>query len=174
MVKKDRGDAPITKVKPGVFALREFPEDAVEAPESASAESDAPQTPEPDASTEEAQSSEDAAEAAPEGQHLVIVQLHIAGDQGVDVCPSGHGPGKLEGIGSFVVTIEAEAGQHQHIGFNAHIRSPKGPFQTAFIESIDNSARSSPFIPVMANCGTSVTRPTHAAGCPSNSPSNAP
>ena len=29
MVKKDRGDAPILKVKPGVFALREFPEDVV-------------------------------------------------------------------------------------------------------------------------------------------------
>ena len=28
MVKKDRGDAPILKVKPGVFALREFSEDA--------------------------------------------------------------------------------------------------------------------------------------------------
>ncbi len=27
MVKKDRGDAPIVKVKPGVFALREFPEE---------------------------------------------------------------------------------------------------------------------------------------------------
>lgn len=30
MVKKDRGDAPIVKVKPGVFALRDSPEDAAE------------------------------------------------------------------------------------------------------------------------------------------------
>lgn len=30
MVKKDRGDAPIVKVKPGVFALRDLPEDAVD------------------------------------------------------------------------------------------------------------------------------------------------
>ncbi|MCZ6807868.1 MAG: HTH domain-containing protein [Deltaproteobacteria bacterium] len=32
MVKKDRGDAPIIKVKPGVFALREFPDNVVEGP----------------------------------------------------------------------------------------------------------------------------------------------
>lgn len=31
MVKKDRGDAPIIKVKPGVFALREFPAEVIEA-----------------------------------------------------------------------------------------------------------------------------------------------
>jgi hypothetical protein len=31
MVKKDRGDAPIIKVKPGVFGLRDFPEDVIEA-----------------------------------------------------------------------------------------------------------------------------------------------
>ena len=30
MVKKDRGDAPIVKVKPGVFALREFPHEIVD------------------------------------------------------------------------------------------------------------------------------------------------
>src|SRR5690606_30887078 len=29
VVKKDRGDAPLIKVKPGIFALREFPEDAL-------------------------------------------------------------------------------------------------------------------------------------------------
>src|SRR5690606_39001389 len=29
MVKKDRGDAPIIKVKPGIFGLRDFPEDVL-------------------------------------------------------------------------------------------------------------------------------------------------
>jgi hypothetical protein len=67
MVKKDRGDAPITKVKPGVFALREFPEDAVDAPDSAAADSDAPEAAEPDAAAEEAITSEEAAEAPEEG-----------------------------------------------------------------------------------------------------------
>src|SRR5512139_2630221 len=33
MVKKDRGDAPIIKVKPGVFGLRDFPEDVLESAE---------------------------------------------------------------------------------------------------------------------------------------------
>ena len=31
MVKKDRGDAPIVKIKPGVFGLREFSSDVLEA-----------------------------------------------------------------------------------------------------------------------------------------------
>jgi len=93
MVKKDRGDAPITKVKPGVFALREFPEDAVEAPESTSAESDAPETAEPDASAEEAQSSEDAAEAAPEAEE----ETSIAAQElpGADVFPEEDGDDDL-------------------------------------------------------------------------------
>lgn len=43
MVKKDRGDAPIFKVKPGVFALREFDEVAVEEAETPAADSDAPE-----------------------------------------------------------------------------------------------------------------------------------
>jgi len=64
MVKKDRGDAPITKVKPGVFALRELPEDAVEAPESDAAQSEAPEAPEANAAPEEAKASEEAAEDA--------------------------------------------------------------------------------------------------------------
>lgn len=38
MVKKDRGDAPITKVKPGVFALRDLPDEAAQAPDSDAAE----------------------------------------------------------------------------------------------------------------------------------------
>jgi len=64
MVKKDRGDAPITKVKPGVFALREFPEDAAEASDGASSESDAPEASEPEAASEEAAAPEETAEAA--------------------------------------------------------------------------------------------------------------
>jgi hypothetical protein len=64
MVKKDRGDAPITKVKPGVFALRDLLEGAAEAPEGASADSDAPTAGETDATLEEATASEEAAEAA--------------------------------------------------------------------------------------------------------------
>jgi hypothetical protein len=66
MVKKDRGDAPITKVKPGVFALREFPEGSVEAPESASSESDAPEASAAEAAPEEAAAPDGAAEAAGE------------------------------------------------------------------------------------------------------------
>jgi len=62
MVKKDRGDAPITKVKPGVFALRDLPEDAVEAPQSASSDSEAPEA----AETEATASEEAAGTAAPE------------------------------------------------------------------------------------------------------------
>jgi len=61
MVKKDRGDAPITKVKPGVFALREFPDDAVE-----ETESDAPEAPEQDAGSEEAAGADEATEAEEE------------------------------------------------------------------------------------------------------------
>ncbi|MGB5222266.1 MAG: winged helix-turn-helix domain-containing protein, partial [Polyangiales bacterium] len=41
MVKKDRGDAPIIKVKPGVFALRDSAEEPEE--EDTTAESDAPE-----------------------------------------------------------------------------------------------------------------------------------
>ena len=61
MVKKDRGDAPITKVKPGVFALREFPDEAVE-----ETESDAPEAPEQDAAGEEAAGADEATEAEEE------------------------------------------------------------------------------------------------------------
>jgi hypothetical protein len=74
MVKKDRGDAPITKVKPGVFALREFPEGSMEAPENGSAESDAPDASPVDAPAEEAETSREAvgpgevAETAPEDE----------------------------------------------------------------------------------------------------------
>jgi len=80
MVKKDRGDAPITKVKPGVFALREFPEGAVEAPESTSAESDAPEASAADAAPEQAEASavasKEATEAAPEteGDPSIVAQ----------------------------------------------------------------------------------------------------
>ena len=63
MVKKDRGDAPITKVKPGVFALREFPEGAVEVLDSAAAEGDSVEASEPASALEEAAASEEIAEA---------------------------------------------------------------------------------------------------------------
>ncbi|MGB5697475.1 MAG: winged helix-turn-helix domain-containing protein, partial [Polyangiales bacterium] len=43
MVKKDRGDAPILKVKPGVFALREFPKIVVEEEDDITSDSDAPE-----------------------------------------------------------------------------------------------------------------------------------
>jgi hypothetical protein len=66
MVKKDRGDAPILKVKPGVFALREFPEDAVEGAEAAAPESDAPEAPEQDADIEEVVAAEEVAEVEEE------------------------------------------------------------------------------------------------------------
>ncbi|MGB5414745.1 MAG: winged helix-turn-helix domain-containing protein, partial [Polyangiales bacterium] len=49
MVKKDRGDAPILKVKPGVFALREFPEEAIEEAGGDTSDSDAPEASEPKA-----------------------------------------------------------------------------------------------------------------------------
>jgi len=61
MVKKDRGDAPILKVKPGVFALREFPEDVVEGTEAA-----APEATEQGADLEEVVAAEEAAEVEEE------------------------------------------------------------------------------------------------------------
>jgi hypothetical protein len=66
MVKKDRGDAPILKVKPGVFALREFPEDAVEGAEAAAPESDAHEAPEHDADIEKVVAAEEVAEVEEE------------------------------------------------------------------------------------------------------------
>ena len=59
MVKKDRGDAPILKVKPGVFALREFPEDAVEDTDGEKADSDAPEAAEPEVSADAAEAPEE-------------------------------------------------------------------------------------------------------------------
>ena len=73
MVKKDRGDAPITKVKPGVFALRDLPEEAIEAPEAAT-DSDVPEAADakaakatkPTKATKKARASEDAETPADE------------------------------------------------------------------------------------------------------------
>jgi len=85
MVKKDRGDAPITKVKPGVFALREFPEGSVEAPESASSESDAPEASAAEAAPEEAAAPDEAAEATREtAEDTGIVAQELPG---ADVFP---------------------------------------------------------------------------------------
>ncbi|MGB5264975.1 MAG: winged helix-turn-helix domain-containing protein, partial [Polyangiales bacterium] len=63
MVKKDRGDAPILKVKPGVFALREFPEDAIEEAGGDASDSDAPEAVERTAGEDEAEASVDAEES---------------------------------------------------------------------------------------------------------------
>jgi len=88
MVKKDRGDAPITKVKPGVFALRELPDDAAEATESASADSDTPEAAEPDATPQEATTSDEAAEAAaPEEGAEEETQGAVRDLPGADVFP---------------------------------------------------------------------------------------
>jgi hypothetical protein len=88
MVKKDRGDAPITKVKPGVFALRELPDDAAEATESASADGDTPEAAEPDATPEEATASDEAAEAAAPEEGAVEETPGAARDlPGADVFP---------------------------------------------------------------------------------------
>jgi hypothetical protein len=84
MVKKDRGDAPITKVKPGVFALRDLPGDVVEAPESATTDSDVPEAIEADAAPEEINPSEGAApdEEAEEEPSIAAQDL-----PGADVFP---------------------------------------------------------------------------------------
>jgi hypothetical protein len=81
MVKKDRGDAPILKVKPGVFALRDFPEDVVEEAESAPPDSEAPEAPEQEASADEAKVPEEAPEAEEETS-IVAQEL-----PGADVFP---------------------------------------------------------------------------------------
>ncbi|MGB8329953.1 MAG: winged helix-turn-helix domain-containing protein, partial [Polyangiales bacterium] len=57
MVKKDRGDAPILKVKPGVFALREFPEDVVDDLDEVESDSDAPEAMDLDVDVEEEEES---------------------------------------------------------------------------------------------------------------------
>ncbi|MBW2404755.1 MAG: restriction endonuclease [Deltaproteobacteria bacterium] len=57
MVKKDRGDAPITKVKPGVFALRDLPDEAVQAPDSAAEPNDAPEAAAADGDTADVEAS---------------------------------------------------------------------------------------------------------------------
>ncbi|MGB5367261.1 MAG: winged helix-turn-helix domain-containing protein, partial [Polyangiales bacterium] len=63
MVKKDRGDAPILKVKPGVFALREFPEEAIEEAGGDTSDSDAPEASEPKAGDDETAAAVDVEEA---------------------------------------------------------------------------------------------------------------
>jgi hypothetical protein len=85
MVKKDRGDAPITKVKPGVFALREFSGGSVEAPESASAESDAPEASAAEPAQEGATSAEETADAAPEAEEETSIEAQDL--PGADVFP---------------------------------------------------------------------------------------
>ncbi|MGB8223478.1 MAG: winged helix-turn-helix domain-containing protein, partial [Polyangiales bacterium] len=60
MVKKDRGDAPILKVKPGVFALREFPGALVEDTDSAASDSEVPVVAEPDDELDDTEEESDA------------------------------------------------------------------------------------------------------------------
>ncbi|MGB3050747.1 MAG: winged helix-turn-helix domain-containing protein [Polyangiales bacterium] len=81
MVKKDRGDAPILKVKPGVFALRDFPEDAVEEAASDDSDSDAPEAPEQKAGDEDGAAPLEADEAEEE---ILIVAQELPG---ADVFP---------------------------------------------------------------------------------------
>ncbi|MDH3624076.1 MAG: winged helix-turn-helix domain-containing protein [Myxococcales bacterium] len=86
MVKKDRGDAPIIKVKPGVFALREQDDDAAE--ELADAEPSGeelkglPESAEADEEAIEAESEEPADEPT-EGEPSFVSQEH----PGADVFP---------------------------------------------------------------------------------------
>ncbi len=61
MVKKDRGDAPIIKVKPGVFALRELPDEGV-----AELAGAAPDEDEPNVASEEPKVAEEPVEIPPE------------------------------------------------------------------------------------------------------------
>ena len=93
MVKKDRGDAPITKVKPGVFALREFPEGAVEVLDSAAPEGDLAEASEPVSAFEEAAASEEIAEAAPEVEEEASVPTQDL--PGSDVFPEEDGDDDL-------------------------------------------------------------------------------
>jgi hypothetical protein len=95
MVKKDRGDAPITKVKPGVFALRDLPEAAIEAPESA-AESDAPEEADAAAAPEEAQASDEAGEDSPSDENADEEPSVATQDlPGADVFPEEDGDDDL-------------------------------------------------------------------------------
>jgi hypothetical protein len=82
MVKKDRGDAPIIKVKPGVFALR----DSAEEVEEETADSTPPQSDTPEA----AQASEEAPEGADEAEAQEAEEepsIAAQGLPGADVFP---------------------------------------------------------------------------------------
>jgi hypothetical protein len=66
MVKKDRGDAPIVKVKPGVFGLRDFSEDVLKAAESESGHDyELPDEPAAATQADEAPASTDEASESP-------------------------------------------------------------------------------------------------------------
>ena len=81
MVKKDRGDAPIVKVKPGVFALRELSEEAIEEVEEGE-EIEEIEDEVPEAFAEELLDEEEAAGAAEEDASLAAHEL-----PGADVFP---------------------------------------------------------------------------------------
>jgi hypothetical protein len=78
MVKKDRGDAPITKVKPGVFALREFTEGVGEEPEE---EETLPQSDAPEQAEQEPEDEE------PSGQKDTDKRISAREHPGADVFP---------------------------------------------------------------------------------------
>ena len=84
MVKKDRGDAPIIKVKPGVFALRDSDELGEEEAEAAAPESDAPEAPQAEAEAEASNDSD-----APEAAEATEAEPSIAAQElpGADVFP---------------------------------------------------------------------------------------
>lgn len=85
MVKKDRGDAPILKVKPGVFALRESPDDLLEDAGSTPPESEAPEAAGQDMATEAMGASEAGAKASTSlGGEAEIVAQELPG---ADVFP---------------------------------------------------------------------------------------
>jgi hypothetical protein len=77
MVKKDRGDAPIIKVKPGVFALRELPDEG-----DAGLAAAAPDEGEPNVAREEAKAAEEPAETPQDEPSFVSQEL-----PGADVFP---------------------------------------------------------------------------------------
>ncbi len=79
MVKKDRGDAPIVKIKPGVFALRDSAEQAEdETADSTPPESDAPEAVE--ASDEAHAVAQETAADGPEEESSITAQEHPGAD----------------------------------------------------------------------------------------------
>ncbi|MFZ1865136.1 MAG: HTH domain-containing protein [Polyangiales bacterium] len=99
MVKKDRGDAPIVKVKPGVFALRELSEETGDEPEGedeTSQESDAPDQAEPELEDEAAN------RETPDEEKHISAQEH----PGADVFPEEEDDDEL-----ILANLEGDSGE---------------------------------------------------------------